>query len=190
MSTLSTNTIIPVTGTTVTIGESGDTITCGGTASGFGGGKLLQVAQTVKTDVYTSSSTSWADIISLSITPATSGNKLLISAHIGAAGNTTTSSGYQFRLTVDGTAVCIGDADGSNRARVSIQDHAGSVSDFASASSCQFLYTTTGTSAHTIKLQGQVGGGTLVFNRTVGDNSDSQYYGRSASTLTAMEVAQ
>ena len=162
----------------------------GSNLTNLSAGKVLQVVQTVKTDVYTSSSTSWADIISLSITPATSGNKLLISAHIGAAGNTTTSSGYQFRLTVDGTAVCIGDADGVSRARVSIQDHAGSVSDFASASSCQFLYTTTGTSAHTIKLQGQVGGGTLVFNRTVGDNSDSQYYGRSASTLTAMEVAQ
>ena len=46
MSKLSTNEIIPVTGTTVTLGDSGDTISVpsgvtianSGTATGFGGG--------------------------------------------------------------------------------------------------------------------------------------------------------
>ena len=188
-SELKTNLITPASSTTVTIGDSGDTISCGGTAVGFGGGKVLAVASATKTDVYTSGATSWTDIpdLVISITPATSGNKFLITAHLHGA-NSTANSGHQFRLTVDGTAVGVGDAGGSNRARVNIQDTVPNISDATASSSCQFLYTTTGSSAHSIKVQHQVGGGTLCLNRTNGDNSDAQYYGRSSSTLTVMEI--
>ena len=58
MSELVTNKITPSTGSsdTVTLGDSGDTFTIpsgvtmtnSGTATGFGGGKVLQVLQTVK----------------------------------------------------------------------------------------------------------------------------------------------
>ena len=51
MSTLSTNTIIPVTGTTVTLGESGDTIALASGASATGFGKVLQkMSDGVKTN--------------------------------------------------------------------------------------------------------------------------------------------
>ena len=53
MSTLETNLIQPATGTALQVGASGDTITVpsgativnSGTATGFGGGKVLQVLQ-------------------------------------------------------------------------------------------------------------------------------------------------
>lgn len=164
-------------------------ITASDLSSGTGG-KVLQCLSATKTDVYTSSATSWTDVPDLvvAMTNGSIGNKFLITAHLHAA-NSAASNGFQFRLTVDGTAVGIGDAGGSNRARVNIQGMIPNVSDATASSSCQFLYTTTGTSAHSIKVQHQVAGGTLVLNRTQGDNSDAKGYGRSSSTITVMEIS-
>ena len=51
----------------ITLDNSGNAtfpanVTCSGTATGFGGGKLLQVVQTFKTDAFSRSSTSFGDI--------------------------------------------------------------------------------------------------------------------------------
>ena len=71
--------------TTLTLGASGDTVAlgAGALASGFGGGKILQVLQTVKTDTFTTTSTSFVDVtgLSVSITPATTSSKILILVH-------------------------------------------------------------------------------------------------------------
>ena len=91
MSTLSTNAIIPVTGTTVTIGESGDTITCGGTASNFGGGKVLQVQETRKIDTFTtSSSQTVVDItgLSVNITPSATSSSVLVFGQVNSGATT------------------------------------------------------------------------------------------------------
>ena len=93
MSKITVDTIEPSTGTTVTLGGSGDTlsvpsgvtlnvasggtITNSGSMSGFG--KVLQVVQAVKTDSFSSSSTSYVDVtgLSASITPSSTSNKIL-----------------------------------------------------------------------------------------------------------------
>ena len=154
-----------------------------------GGGLLLAVASVTKTDTYTSTATSWTDIptLTLTITPATSGNKFLISTTCQAC-NMTSNSSHWIKLVVDGTPVAIGDSGGSSRARASTGGNVGNVSDASDSNSAQFLYTTTGGSAHTIKVQHIVGGGTFALNRTQGDNSDTIYYGRAVSTLTVMEI--
>ena len=49
------------------------------------GGKILQVLQTVKTDVASTTSTSWTDLsgLSASITPSSASNKILVTAFLG-----------------------------------------------------------------------------------------------------------
>ena len=89
MSEIKVNKVSPATGTDVTLGDSGDTftvpsgatITNSGTASGFGGGGLLQIKQTVKTTVVASYSTeAFADIagMTVDITPTLSTSKILV----------------------------------------------------------------------------------------------------------------
>ena len=97
MSELATNKISPVTGTTVTLGDSGDTftipsganITNSGTATGFGGGKVVQVvnvlvdARTTMTQQFSHDDTipqktEMTQIMSLAITPTSASNKLII----------------------------------------------------------------------------------------------------------------
>ena len=162
----------------------------GSNLTGISGGKLLQCLSATKTDVYTSTATSWTDVpdLVISITPASSGNKFLITAHLHGA-NATANVATMYRLTIDGTEVGIGDSGGSNRARVNISDMVSNVSDGMTSQSCQFLYTTTGTSAHSIKVQHQVSSGTLGLNRTKGDDSDWVGYARASSTITVMEIS-
>ena len=75
MGTLFVDKLDPQSGTSLEIGSSGDTITIpsgatitnSGTATGFGGGKINQVLQAVKTDTQDgTSSNTWTDISSLS----------------------------------------------------------------------------------------------------------------------------
>ena len=72
MSQLKVNSIIPVAG--VPTG---------------GGGGIIQIVQTTKTDTFTSTSTSFTDItgMSVSITPTSTSSKILISAEINYGGN-------------------------------------------------------------------------------------------------------
>ena len=69
------------------------------------GGKILQVLQTFKTDAFSRSSTTFGDItgMNVSITPASSSNKILIVCHLSVG---TQGNGYVgFRLLRDSTTV-------------------------------------------------------------------------------------
>ena len=77
----------PATGTSATLGDSGDTftipsgatITNSGTATGFGGGKVLQVVQTVNNVEQSTTSTSFQNSnAAVSITPAATSSKILL----------------------------------------------------------------------------------------------------------------
>ena len=191
MSTLSTNAIIPVTGTTVTIGESGDTITCAGTASGFGGGKILQVASTVKLDTFTYNTAAWGDVtgMSVSLTPA-SGTKVLVTCCFTYG----TSSTYNAsaRLMRDSTEICVGNADGS-RPQTTWGGLYSSLSDnHVHNYSMTFLDThgANGSTAVTYKLQFNSHDGTagvMYLNRTLND-SNNNVGARGTATITVMEV--
>ena len=84
-------------------------------ASGVGG-KILQVVSATKTDTFSTTSASFIDIpsLSVSITPASSSNKILVSGFVTGLG--TGNTRVVHRLVRDSTAICIGDAAGS-RAR-------------------------------------------------------------------------
>jgi len=201
MSELKVNKVTPRSGTTVTLGDSGDTIalasgatitipsgatiTNSGTATGFG--KVLQVVSTTKTDTFSSSSTgSWVDItgLSLSITPSSTLSKIFISFSVQQGSS---SNGYaNLRLERNGTAVGIGDAAGSR-----LQATTNFRNTLTASQVCwvnEFLDSPSSTSALTYKLQ--------VFNETIGtwyvnrssQDTNNTQQGRTVSTITAMEI--
>ena len=79
MSTLETNLIQPATGTALTVGASGDTITVPSGATLTAPGHVLQVVSaTYGTQESTSSTSFVATSLTASITPASTSNKVLI----------------------------------------------------------------------------------------------------------------
>ena len=96
------NNIINESSNTITIGASGDTIsipsgatiTNSGTANNFGGGKIGQVLQAVKTDTFSTTSTSFTDVtgVTQAITPAATSSKILVNITIHGV-NTAGDSG-------------------------------------------------------------------------------------------------
>jgi len=103
MSTLETNLIQPATGTSLTLGASGDTITIpsgatltnSGTATGFG--KILQVVSATDSTQRTTTSTSYvtgSNTLSVSITPSSTSNKIMIIGHTSIHNTTANKSVY------------------------------------------------------------------------------------------------
>ena len=125
MSEIKVNKVSPATGTAIQLGDSGDTftvpsgctITNSGTATGFGGGKLLQCLSQVYTTVGSTSNTfpndntkpqitEGVEIMTQAITPASSSNILIIQGVVNI-GTGTTGSSIQFALFQDSTADCL-----------------------------------------------------------------------------------
>ena len=164
--------------------------TCSGTATGFGGGKLLQVVQTTKTDTTSTTSTSFGDItgMSLSITPASSSSKIFVETRFKAVSNDVM---YVSLTTGDGTPVI--QATGSGYTEMpSLMIQSGGNSSGESwyngdmSTVCK-LHSPNTTSAVTYKLRWRVNSGTGYFNRNM--DMGAQYNVAVASTITAMEIA-
>jgi hypothetical protein len=156
-------------------------------ASLIGGGKILQVVQTTKTDTFTSgSSNAWIDVTGLSaaITPASTSNKILVHLTMGAVSIGSANS-FGFKLVRGSTDISIGDA-GSSRIRSSIWNYDGA-SNRAQSEACSFLDSPSSTSEQTYKVQ-MYANATAYVNRMSGD-SDNDTYGRTASSIILMEVA-
>ena len=133
MSKIETNTIAPSTGTTLTLGESGDTVNVGGTA-GTGFGKVLQsVSATDTTDRSTTSTTfvTASNTLTLNITPSASSSKVLIMVSTTLYQYTGNKGVY---LTIYRDSTNLGNAQGL--VRVLDQD---SSSGFSGAGTCIVL---------------------------------------------------
>ena len=158
-----------------------------------GAGKVLQVASTAKTDTAsTTSLNTFVDIsgMSVSITPSSSSNKILVMLDMRLSVNTNRSIAY--RLVRGSTAIYIGDAAGS-RTRgtgcIRITDDA--KYDMQSETAV-FLDSPSTTSATTYKVQWchTFGGSSdgCYLNRPH-STSDSDDRVRAASSITVEEVA-
>ena len=93
--------------------------TCSGTASGFGGGKLLQTIMVEKTDTTSHSAGSTIQDISgmsVNITPSATTSKILVNSTVNFC---TAHGAYGFALYLmrDSTNLSRGDASGSYRTR-------------------------------------------------------------------------
>ena len=151
-------------------------------------GKILQVLQVQKTDVFTTTSSSLVDVtgLTLNITPTATSSKILFMASVAGVG-TDNAVVQAYR---DSTIIAGGDASGSRT-----QSFTGSLYNgiFSAptlmTASINWLDTPSTTSAITYKIKaGAVGGGTLILGRNATDNDDAQHT-RSPQVITLMEIA-
>jgi hypothetical protein len=169
-------------------GPIGDNVAraSGVVAAAGGGGKIGQVVSTVKTDTFTTTSTSFTDVtgVTVDITPAASSSKILIIASIQVGGSASVREGLI--LVRDSTDIYIGDAASSRiRATIYLNPQSATVVDSASI---VFLDSPSTTSATTYKIQAQTeSGNTLTINRGLTDTDSATYY-RTPSSITVMEV--
>ena len=178
MSELRTNRIVPRDGLT----------------SGYSGG-IIQVKQTVKTDTASTSSTSFADVFTVAITPISSTSKILLFGDLKIGyGGFQAAIMWKFVRTVSGsdTDLFIGDTDG-NRTRCTwgIEDTSSSDNDAVyhiASTHGMFLDSPNTTSAITYRVKWKAQQNTGYINRT-GDDVNAVAYPRTASSITVMEVA-
>ena len=151
------------------------------------GGKVLQVVSTTKSDTFSSSAiNAFTDItgLSVSITPSSASNKILIIAIVQA--HNVNTNGY-LRLVRGATAIGVGDTAG-DRSSVSGSNMTNAVASFIGTNAFQFLDSPATTSSTTYKIQFITDGATTLINRSSID-TNFLYIGRSQSTITVMEIA-
>jgi len=157
------------------------------TAPKLGNGAILQVVQTVKTDVFSTTSNGFHDIgVNVAITPSSSSNKILIHYDCNVSGHDLS----MVRLLRDSTSIGIGDAGDANMQRITQGgQYQGGNDDKVAVYSGSFLDSPSSTSSITYKLQAYKYGGTTLRVNTPVNNSNASYTGRGISTITVMEVA-
>lgn len=159
-------------------------------------GSVLQVVQTVKTDVFATQSQSFVDVtgLSVTITPSTSSNKILLTPYltIGYLAHVDMRLARSIGGGAD-TVLLIGDQVGSNRTRSTWHGYASTSSATTydiQAVSPVYLDSPATTSAVTYKIQLAVpysSGYWVAVGRPYSD-SDASWSGYTANTITAMEV--
>ena len=161
----------------------------GVTGTGIGAGKILQVLQTVKTDTTSTQSTTFGNIsgLSVAITPSSASSKILIIIDLAIGGPIMNS--HSIRLARGSTGIYIGDA-ASNRIRASqALGYIGGLSYEQTNVHKTFLDSPNTTSETTYYVQWRIGyTGTFWLNKSARDTDNANYDGRSASSITVMEV--
>ena len=167
-----------------------------------GFGRILQVVQAIKQDTFTTTSSTMVDVgLAVSITPASTSNKVLVAVNLGLVGALNNSyAGFQLVRVSGATSVplALGNTATGNRVNVTFGNlgfwgpSGDSTKGFqASPSSYQFLDSPSiADSSITYKLQVFSGynSHSVYVNRQF-MNDDAAYTQRSSSTITAMEVA-
>ena len=169
-------------------------VTCSGTATGFGGGKILQVVSTTKTDTASQASVAsggkWSiTAFKATITPSSASNKLLI---FGNAMFDTGDHAQALYLQKNGSdlAAAMGDAAGSRKSTVTHMEGNGGAY-LQVQHSFQFLDTAGDTSERYYNLaigHGRNAAVNIFMNRSSTD-TDAYYQFRTQSTITVMEIA-
>jgi hypothetical protein len=154
-------------------------------------GSILQVLQTVKSDIFTSTNTSYVGItgLSVSITPTSSTSKILVSFSLnaGIGGN---AGGVQLwrNGSVSGY---IGDgAAGRNRVIFNVYNNGDNNSMFGWNGCYLDSPATTSVVTYQIYVACVQGGGTIVVNDDTSQVTGTSYACSGASSITVMEVAQ
>ena len=161
---------------------------------GFTGGVGSNVVQAVKTDTFSTTSTTYVDVtgLTVTITPTSSTSKVLIIAdiHISQISGTRSANA---RLARGGSAIYVGVAEGSRT-----PSSASSTGNFPDAGynathpTLVFVDSPGSVSPQTYSVQLSVGAvsspGTAVLNRYGNDANDGSRP-RMASSITAIEVA-
>ena len=154
-------------------------------------GNVIQVVSAAKTDTFSTASTSATDItnLSVSITPSSASNKILIMFNVNTSMENFQMSTFLVR---NSTTIFVGDTAGS---RVSATTAlcgvpaAGTNPFYISnlPNIGMYLDSPSSTSSVTYKIQTQVNAGTGYVNRSY-DDTNANYRGRTPSSITVMEV--
>jgi|TARA_B100000282_G_C31644817_1_gene450230 hypothetical protein len=180
MSQLKVNSIIPV----------------GGVPSGGGGG-IIQVKQTIKTDTFSSTSSGTHDItgLSVSITPKLSTSKILVLCDLCGHVHNGMGGAFQMKRTISSTSTTIGLADAAgSRSRSSFSGtlytgDGGGANFIILNANARILDSPNTTSAITYQAQMvQISTALYVVNRSEFD-TDNNDYTRAVSNITVMEVS-
>ena len=157
------------------------------------GGKILQVLQTIKTDVFSTNSSSYVLVTGLTqaITAASTNNKILVNLTI-YGGNSGNDYAVGFKLAKDSTAIdgnTIGAASGNNAQSGTFRFRQSSTSH-ADEASFMYLDTPADTNSHTYGLLMKVFN-TSYYGRlcTTGENGNYNQHMRCPCSITLMEVA-
>ena len=156
-------------------------------------GNIIQVKQAVKTDTASTSSSTFADVsgLSISITPASTSNKILVECFVVTGGQ---QDGFiAFKTFRDSTAIGIGTAGTGNQINASSSTAFGNVSTHqfgVKPAAWSFLDSPSSTSSLTYKVQWA----STYLTRTMYINrpytiADSSYVAITISTITVKEVA-
>lgn len=146
-----------------------------------GGGKVLQVVQTTKLNTFSTNSTSFTDItdLSVSITPASASNKVLVFAFTNGS---TTGSTAMINLVRDSTAIF---QPSGSPSLPSVANVTSGSSDRNVSATISFLDSPSTTSATTYKVQIKMESGTqTVYVNRRADSADHAY----TSSIIAMEI--
>ena len=158
-------------------------------------GGILQVVQAVKTDTFSTSNFSWADVpgLSVTITPSSVTSKIMVNAEVKAASSN--DYGVLLRLTRNSNAIYLGDLNG-NRVQCSCwictYDTSGANGYSLLPASMNFLDSPATTSALTYRVQlSSYTSVTAYINRSSAwqQGGASGYDGCPPSSITVMEVS-
>jgi hypothetical protein len=172
--------------TTLTLPSTSGTVV---TTNTMPTGSVLQVVSATKTDTASVSSSTFADItgLSVSITPSSASNKILIIASINLSWDNGVSKAAA-RLMRDSTAIAIGDTAGSRtRTTGATYIQVGNFTPFNIVAN--HLDSPSSTSALTYKWQFNAmdNTGTIYVNRASTD-TDASSTPRTVSSITVMEI--
>jgi hypothetical protein len=156
-------------------------------------GAVLQVVQTVKTDTFSSASTSFTDItgMSVTITPTSSTSRIMIMYNMNTS---IVTGGYRFdtRLVRNGSVIAVGDLSGNRLQATTLAYSSSSAGEYpVYVQSMTFLDSPATTNSLTYKLQGVgwvTSSGTFYVNLSAAEGNTSNF-SRSISTITALEIA-
>ena len=147
--------------------------------AGMPSGAVLQVVQTVKTDDFSTSSSSFVDITGLSavITPLSTSSKVLVDVRIGGYDVTSASTVF-FNIVRGSTTLSTGTAGTGTACTFAVTANA----DRGENAGMLLLDSPSTTSATTYKVQTKTGGINVDINKRSGLHSN-------ISTLTLTEIA-
>jgi hypothetical protein len=159
-----------------------------------GSGQIItQVVSTTKTDTFTSNTyNTWVDVtgLSVSITPTSSSNKILVFASVVYSGSSQ-STGLVLRCVRGSTPIGNADAAGSRVLGFIGTEEIGVAGIYQmGGASFNNLDSPNTTSSTTYKIQLNFNDnyGTAVINRT-GYDGDTVAFSRGSSTITVMEIS-
>ena len=187
MGTIFVDNLEPQSGTSLTLGASGDTIAlASGATAGFG--KIGQVIQATKTDsqTFTLATGTLSDVssLTLNITPSSTSSKVLVEYRMHVGRQSTNPAPYSCLLR-DGSIIFQGDSIGSRQRATATYGTIGGTETNAIHTQT-FLDSPSSTSQLTYKIQ--VGGfASRTFYVNIPDVNSSATI-TATSTITAMEV--